>query len=166
MRGRKPIPTPLKLLRGNPGHRPPPPDEPKPPVNIPKCPKHLDKEAKQEWRRMVKELEPLGMLTNLDKAVFAVYCDSYSTWAKAALQIQEKGMVFSVASKTITKPDGTIVTTGAGLPMINPYFKIADQAKAIMIKALTEIGMTPSSRSRVKVPEQKPKPSEKERFFK
>lgn len=169
MRGRKPIPSKIIDIRGGSEltHRPPRGGEPQPPVNIPKCPKHLDKEAKQEWRRMVKELEPLGMLTNLDKAIFALYCESYSIWAKSARIIQEKGMVFSAITKTVQKQDGSIVTTGSGLPSLNPYFKIADKAKEQMIKALTEMGMTPSSRARVKVAEQKPKAqSEKERFFK
>jgi P27 family predicted phage terminase small subunit len=132
-------------------HRPPRSGEPKPPANIPKCPKHLDKEARQEWKRMAKELEPLGLLTNIDKAVFANYCEAYSTWAQASMKIREQGMVFK---------------TSMGLPLVNPYFRIADKAKIHMMKALVEIGMSPSSRARVKVSEMKPKEEDKrERFF-
>lgn len=166
MRGRKNLPTVLKLLKGNPGHRPPPEDEPKPEPNIPKCPKHLDKEARQEWNRMVKELESLGMLTNLDKAVFALYCQTYSTWAQASRQIQEKGMVFTTAPSTRTLKDGSVKVSGGGLPIVNPYFSIADKAKEQMMKALIEMGMTPSSRSRVKAtPPPKEAENKKERFF-
>lgn len=100
---------------------------------------------------MAKELEPLGMLTKVDKSIFAMYCEAYSTWANAARVIQDKGMVF---------------TSKAGLPVVNPYFKIATKAKEEMLKALIEMGMTPSSRSRVKVQPQAPqKPKDKERFF-
>jgi len=151
MRGRKPTPATLKLLRGNPGHRPPRSGEPKPPSNIPKCPKHLDKEAKQEWRRMAKELEPLGILTNLDKAVFAIYCQAFSTWAQATRKISEMGMVR---------------ITPNGFTEQNPYFPIANKAKEQMIRALVEMGMTPSSRSRVKASEPPKEENKKERFFK
>lgn len=170
MKGRKPKPTRLKLLEGNPGHRPLPEDEPQPPANIPDCPDHLDKEARVEWRRMAKELEPLGLLTNLDKAVFAMYCEAFSTWAKATKMIQEKGMVFSTTGKTTTKTlkDGTIKTetTGGGYPIMNPYFSIANKAKEQMMKCLIELGWTPSSRSRVKVLKVKEPKDERERFFK
>ena len=151
LRGRKPTPTTLKLLRGNPGHRPMPPDEPRPPAVMPKCPVHLDKEARAEWRRMVKELEPLGILTKLDKGIFALYCQAFSTWAQASIKIQELGMV------RMTKN---------GFTEQNPYFSIANKAKEQMVRALTEMGMTPSSRTRVRAIEPASwSRNKKERFF-
>jgi P27 family predicted phage terminase small subunit len=153
MRGRKPLQSKIHVLQGGKAktHRPENDREPKPPAMIPKCPKHLDKEARQEWNRMVKELEPLGLLTNLDKAIFAVYCETFSTWAQASRKIQEMGMV------RVTKN---------GFTEQNPYFPIANKAKEQMLKALIELGMTPSSRSRVKVSEPQQKKNKKERFFK
>lgn len=144
MRGRKPIPSKIHLLQGGKEktHRAENKQEPKPKAEIPKCPKHLDKEARQEWNRMVKELEPLGLLTNLDKTVFAIYCESFSTWAQASRKIQEMGMV------RVTKN---------GFTEQNPYFPIANKAKEQMMKSLIELGMTPSSRSRIKVDMPKPK---------
>jgi P27 family predicted phage terminase small subunit len=118
---------------------------------MPKCPKHLDKGAREEWKRMSKELEPLGLLTNLDKAVFANYCDAYSQWAQASRKIQESGMLVRGTHNT---------------PVVNPLFRIANAAKDQMMRCLTEMGMTPSSRARVKanppVPKEK---NRKERFF-
>lgn len=156
MRGRKPKPTVLKLLEGNPGHRPLPKDEPKPEPTIPKCPSHLDKEAKKEWRRMAKELAPLGLLTKLDKAVFAVYCETFSAWMAGAKEIQDKGMILK--EKKGKKLTGRLI--------INPYFRIVNTAKEQMMKALVEMGMTPSSRTRVKTTAAAQKESKKERFFK
>ncbi len=44
-------------------------------------PKWLDKEAKEEWRRVV---EKLGLnLTSLDECILAMYCSAYSTCQKA-----------------------------------------------------------------------------------
>lgn len=153
MKGKKPIPSKIIDIMGGSKHthRPPRSNEPKPPTNIPPCPKHLDKEARQEWKRMAAELEPLGILTNLDKAVFANYCDAYSQWAQASRTLQKSGL---------------LIKGPLGNPVVNPLFRIVTIAKDQMMRCLIEMGMTPSSRTKVKV--EKPTPIEKdrkERFF-
>ena len=70
-RGRKPIPTAIKELEGNPGKRALNIKEPKPKRKAPKCPTWLDNEAKKEWKRTAKQLEQLGILTEVDMAAFA-----------------------------------------------------------------------------------------------
>lgn len=50
-RGRKPTPTAIKKLEGNPGKRPLNKSEPKPIRKAPFCPKWLEVEAKKEWQR-------------------------------------------------------------------------------------------------------------------
>ena len=161
--GRKRIPTVLHLLQGGSKktHRPMPIGEPMPPAIIPKCPKHLDQEARKEWRRIARELEPLGMLAKIDMAVLASYCQAYSMWASATLKLQEQGMIFKTSGKTTTKimKDGTekVEQTGGGYPMINPWWTVINKENEKMMKALVEIGMSPSSRSRVKVNNPKPK---------
>jgi P27 family predicted phage terminase small subunit len=164
MRGRKPKPTAIKLVTGNPGRRPTPPDEPEPPVGIPKCPPHLDAEAKREWRRMARELDDLGMLTTIDRAVFASYCQAWSTWRQALKTVQKVGMVIRAKERVTEKPDGSIVRTG-GVPMVNPLYKLIDAENAKMMKALTEMGMSPSSRSRVRVEKRAAEADPRERFF-
>lgn len=166
MRGRKPKPTKIKLVTGNPGHRPPPPDEPKPAARIPKCPPHLDAEAKREWRRMARELDDLGILTTIDRAVFASYCQAWSTWRQALKMVHKVGMVIRSQEKVTEKPDGT-VTRAVGAPMLNPVYKLIDAENAKMMKALTEMGMSPSSRSRVSAADRRPAEADRrERFFK
>ena len=70
-RGRKPKPTAIKVLEGNPGKRALNEMEPQPEKKAPKCPVWLDKEAKKEWKRISKQLEDLGILTEVDMAAFA-----------------------------------------------------------------------------------------------
>src|SRR5438067_3785806 len=77
MRGRRPKPTRLKMLTGNPGKRPLNHDEPRPEANIPECPPELGPLARQEWDRLVGELAALRLLTNLDRAALAAYCGAY-----------------------------------------------------------------------------------------
>ena len=72
-RGRKPTPTAIKLLEGNPGKRPLNANEPKPEKKAPSCPKWLEPEAKTEWRRLAKQMEQIGILTQVEMAAFAGY---------------------------------------------------------------------------------------------
>lgn len=51
MRGRKPKPTNLKILEGNPGKRPLNLKEPKPLQIAPECPKWLKTLAKDIWEK-------------------------------------------------------------------------------------------------------------------
>ena len=82
-RGRKPKPTAVKVLEGNPGKRGLNAGEPKPEKKAPRCPAWLEAEAKKEWKRMAKQMERLGILTEIDMAAFAGYCQAYARWKEA-----------------------------------------------------------------------------------
>ena len=56
MRGRRPKPTRLKMLTGNPGKRPLNGNEPRPAPAVPDCPAELGPLARTEWNRLVGEL--------------------------------------------------------------------------------------------------------------
>lgn len=135
-RGRKPTPTATKILNGNVGHRPINDAEAKPSTDKPSCPAHLDKVARTEWRRISALLHTAGLLTSIDRTALAGYCVAYSRWIDAEKQIQEKG---------------TIVKSPSGYPMQNPYLTVANKAMGEVRKWLVEFGMTPSSRTRIKV---------------
>ena len=74
MAGRKPKPTALKKLEGNPGKRKLNTKEPMPGKGMPDCPKWLLPEAKKEWERLCVKLSEIGVLTEIDMAAFAAYC--------------------------------------------------------------------------------------------
>ena len=99
MRGRRPLPTAIKELTGNPGKRPLNLDEPQPPKVIPKCPKHLDENARKEWRRISLELHRLNLLTIVDRAALAAYCQAWGRWVEAEANIQRFGGVIKTPSK-------------------------------------------------------------------
>jgi len=56
MRGRRPKPTRLKMLTGNPGKRPLNPNEPRPEATIPDAPAELSAGARAEWDRLAADL--------------------------------------------------------------------------------------------------------------
>lgn len=134
MRGRKPAPTKLRLLKNNPSGRPIPQDRARPPANLPTPPPHLTDAAKAEWKRKGNELLKLGLITAIDTSAFAVYCQAYARWAEA----EEK-----------LKQASAIIPTPSGFLQQSPYLAIANKAQEQMMKALIEFGMTPSSRTRV-----------------
>ena len=50
-------------------------------------PPELDAMAKKEWKRLAGELAKLGLLTRADRAVFAVYCQSWSDYIRYNLLV-------------------------------------------------------------------------------
>ena len=133
-RGRKPKPTALKVLEGNPGGRPLNPNEPKPAKKALRCPAWLEDEAKKEWKRMGKTLEQMGLLTEMDMAAFAGYCQAYARWKEAEEFITQHG---------------TIVKTPSGYWQQVPQVSIAQTYLKMMQKSAEQFGLTPSSRSRI-----------------
>ena len=90
-RGRKPKPTAVKVLEGNPGKRPLNMYEPVPEKKAPECPSWLNDEAKEEWDRLADKMVNLGTLTEMDMAAFAGYCQSYARWKEAEEFIEKHG---------------------------------------------------------------------------
>ncbi len=137
MAGRKPKPTNLKLLQGNPGKRKLNKNEPKPTAKtIPRPPAHLDVVARSEWRRVAPKLFAIGLLTPVDRSALAAYCVAYSKWVEAERAIRDRGMV---------------TVTPNGYPCISAWAVVSNKAMRQMREFMAEFGMTPSSRSRVQV---------------
>ena len=135
MRGRKPKPTAIKELEGNPGKRALNHKEPQPREGLPSRPAHLHGAAAIEWNRVVKELQEMGVLTRVDRAVLASYCVAYGHWVDAEQHLQE---------------EGAVIETTFGNKVQNPYLSISKRSMDQMVKFAAEFGMTPSSLSRLK----------------
>lgn len=135
-RGPAPEPTALKRLKGNPGKRPLNDSEPRPAATLPRCPSHLQGEARAEWKRVAKALHQSGLLTQVDRAALAIYCQAWARWIKAEAQVARHGEV---------------VKSAAGNVMQNPYLSIANRAMKQVQSMARELGMTPSARSQIKV---------------
>ncbi len=133
-RGRKPKPTTVKMLEGNPGKRNVNTGEPQPDKKAPRCPGWLEEEAKKEWKRMAKQLEQLGILTEIDMAAFAGYCQAYARWKEAEEYISEHGAVMKAPS---------------GYCQQVPQVSIAQTYLKIMNRFCEQFGLTPSARSRI-----------------
>jgi P27 family predicted phage terminase small subunit len=150
--GRKPKPTILKLITGNPGRRPLNDQEPQPPAGLPDPPGHLTAIARTEWDRLAPKMCDAGMLTHPDRAALAGYCQAYSDWVEHEENLRKYGKLVKSPSRKITRrrKDGTEVTeTSGGFPMQSPYLAMRNKALELMLRFAVELGLTPSSRSRV-----------------
>jgi P27 family predicted phage terminase small subunit len=136
MRGRKPKPAALKLIRGNPGRRRVNTREPSPPAEPPSCPKHLTAEGRREWQRITAHLRDMGLLAACDRAALASYCVLWARWVKAEQTIRSQGELLKARK------------TGTAYP--NPWLSVAQRSMILMLKFSTEFGLTPSSRTRVR----------------
>ncbi len=138
MRGRKPDPTRLKVVKGNPGGRPLSADEPEPPMveadTLP--PEWLSPEAREHWPEVAKHLRDAKILTVMDVTALSLYCEAFARWRAAQAEVAANGMI--------------VYSAKSGFPVQSPYVSIANAAWAQMLKILVEFGMTPSSRTRVK----------------
>jgi len=149
MKGRKPKPTKLRLIQGNPGKRPINKREAKPPVGMPPCPEHLNEMAKKKWKEKSQELFALGILTKIDGDLLAGYCQAYSRWQDAEERLKDMGP--------------TIVNAGRVQP--NPLIRISKDALATMLRLGVEYGITPSSRSRIQTTPLNPHEEKEKGFF-
>ena len=115
MGGRRPEPTALRVLRGNPGKRGINHAEPQSGPLSPDCPDELTNPlARKEWDRVAPALIASGAVTVADRSTLIAYCQKWAEWLDAS-------------KKTTTR----------------------DKALTLMFRFAQDLGMTPSSRSRV-----------------
>ena len=127
-------PTVLKALEGNPGKRNLDTGEPKPPPIAPECPSWITGLARTEWERLSPQLENMGLLTPVDMAAFAAYCQAYAVWVEAEKK---------------AKGARRIAQTPNGHEQASAWESIAKQRFKDMMAVAKEFGFTPASRSKV-----------------
>jgi len=130
------MPTSVRLLRGNPGKRAINHLEPQPERKAPRCPDHLDAEAKKEWKRLSRMLLRIRVLTEADGMALANLCQAWSTLVKAQLKLNETGL---------------LLKTPSGYVQQSPLLGIVNNCTEIVIKLGREFGLTPASRGRLQV---------------
>ena len=134
-RGRKPTPSSLKILRGNPGNRPLNGEEPHPPSGFPPCPERLTGAALEAWDRFSKELTDCGVGTTLDATALELLCEAYAAHVEGAVQVAKHGPVW------IERQEGKLPKFA-----YSPFWVVQNKEYKKLMALLTEFGMTPSSR--------------------
>jgi P27 family predicted phage terminase small subunit len=137
----RPVPTPLKLLRGNPGkqriHEGMRPEQS---ADIPDPPAFIHGYASDEWWCVATELHRLGVLSKIDLVPLAAYCQAYATWREATELLQSMG----------AEPmKGYVIRNMSGGFTENPLLYTARKAASDMMRYANEFGLTPAARSRI-----------------
>jgi P27 family predicted phage terminase small subunit len=99
----------------------------------PKAPTDLDQRGLVEWRRISSLMEKRGTLSEEFGPAMLLYCNFYSIWAKAKDEIRKKGLVY--------KANGLLKT--------HPAIKIVQQLAPALRSLLSDLCLTPASRSRL-----------------
>ena len=151
-RGPLPKPLPLRVLEGNAGKRPLDlAAGVNPLIEIPSPPKHLGIEAKKEWKRITPLLEELGLISGLDRAALALYC-------QAAGRLAELEMAFN--GKVQAKVDGgmdyadavyeaSYATTPSGYAQQSVIVQLIGKHREQLNRYLMHFGLSPAARGRV-----------------
>lgn len=127
--GRKPIAR----------HRSPSAKEiPVAPDALPRCPNHLSDRARKEWRRLATPLYRMGVLSVTDRAALAAYCQAWARWVEAEEHLA-KGP--------------PLIRTPSGYVQQSPWLAVANKQLEIMGRFMAELGLSPSARARLRLPE-------------
>jgi P27 family predicted phage terminase small subunit len=133
MRGRKPKPAELKIVQGTFRKDRDNPRKPAAHGYLSDPPEHLNEEQKQIWRQAIEDA-PKALLKKIDLSNFEVWVVSYSTY-------RECQRLLAKTSQVMKTTHGNWIT--------NPILTNMNKQAQLMLKAASEMGFTPASRSRV-----------------
>lgn len=111
-----------------------------------KTPSWLCKEAKKIYKFLIEQFKQTGILTNLDKETVAICADTIAKMREAQKLIDEHGLMID----------------GKANPMINVYEKYSK----IYAKMITELGLSPTARSRMALTQVKAQQEEQDPILK
>lgn len=114
-------------------------------VARPAMPRELPLEAKREWKRVVPELEEMGVLATIDRSVLVRYCTAWSDWLELERLLQKSG-------KLIRGQKGNLVR--------NPLLLVRSDVEATLSDLGKQLGLTPASRLRAGIKHERPEPDE------
>jgi phage terminase small subunit len=129
MPGPKPTPTALKIVRGNPGKRALPKNEPKLATVAPPRPAELNRAEVRAWDELTAVLLKMRVLTEAEFAAVEGAAVELAAYRKAHWHISREGEVV----------DGRL----------NPWMEVRAHAWKRLYPLLGAFGMTPADRTKV-----------------
>lgn len=123
-----------------------------------KCPAWLKPKGKTAWRKVVKQMAIMGILTMADENLIARYAQTWANWRDADAFIADKGVGYPIYK------DGKVVSVHK-----YPHTAYANQLLSELTRMESLMGMSPSARASLAVDNKNNKVSneskEKSRFF-
>lgn len=140
MKGRKPKPREIQIAEGR--HLKNPQrfkDEvPATSTDEPTMPAHLEGMAAEAWDNIEKVMRTAGLWSATYQVTVELYCETYANYREAVTMVKKFHQAFTFQDK-----DGHLQTRR------NAHSVELHKYKEETLKLLTELGLTPSSRSRI-----------------
>lgn len=106
-----------------------------------KPPTWLTKDGKKEFKRVVKESEPLQLIDNMDLSILAIYCDAYSTYLSATNKLSDMNL-------TVLDEEGMVALNDTAKELL----KIKKTQVDIIMQCSSKLGLATSDRLRLVIP--------------
>lgn len=143
--GRRPKPTALKVLQGNPGKRKLNEREPKPPAGEVRKPRGLSRAAGLEWDELAPIAMAMGTLTTADVTSFGTLCELVATLHMASSQKDAEGFgPFTVSDDF----------NGVPTVKVHAALKLERETANALRPYYEKFGLEPVGRARISVPTQ------------
>ena len=113
------------------------------PVAAPEMPDDFDGEAAAEWERVVPEIEAMGLVATLDRAVLIRYCRGWADWWLLDEKLRDTGLLVKGARN------------GTGL-VRNPLWMMRSDIENTLEALGKQLGLTPAARLRAGVKHEMP----------
>lgn len=130
-----------------------PKQEAKPEIAIPECPAFVCAEGQKEWLRITPFLAKLGLMSHLDTAALAMYCQDYGRWCELETGIESKIKELQISkgmSYAEALFDYLINITPNGYEQHSPRWSILNKIRSDVENSLKSFGLSPSARATVK----------------
>lgn len=137
---RGPIPKPVRRRRNK-----RPAGDKRVLVARPAKPRTLTGEAKAEWDRIVPEIEAMGLVATVDRAMLIRYCRSWADWCQVDENLQKTGLLVKGRRDALVR---------------NPLFLLRSDLESVLSDLSKQMGLTPASRLRAGVKHEMPEPDE------
>ncbi|MFZ3132665.1 MAG: phage terminase small subunit P27 family [Desulfosporosinus sp.] len=105
----------------------------KSPVKL-RMPIWLDDEARQIWKKTLKDMKGFDVLDNVDADALAIYCDAVARYRETTLKVREEGYTTMSAQ---------------GVETVSPYVKAAQSYARVALQYSEKLGLNASSRARL-----------------
>ena len=151
-RGPLPKPPALRVLEGNAGKRALDLSAGvNPTIRIPDAPRHLGVEARKEWKRITPLLEELGLISGLDRAALALYCQAAGRLAE--LETAFNGQVARLVDEGSDYADAvykaSYAVTPSGYAQQSVIVQLIGKHREQLNRYLMHFGLSPAARGRV-----------------
>ncbi len=135
-RGPAPVPTKVKMLRGETRPSRLNLHEPMPSPDVPKMPTDMDAEAKVVWRRVLRAMRHTGVIRAADSDVLRCYCESVARYQYAGRLLAQSG---------------PLVRGQRGELVKNPLHQVVRDNADEIRQFARELGLSPSARASLRM---------------